>query len=162
VQLTGTKWLSGTDASRSLLHNINQHCTVNNLNSNTPAVSLKSHNRQKAIRTDAATRLYNTNRVQLQKDMSDWRANPLNVELKSKAITRLLTNIRDKETSDAQFAYYADRLMRILAEEALAHHPDTVGVTVQTPCGPYEGLKSPAYDQLCGSFRGAPALVSTR
>lgn len=45
----------------------------------------------------------------------DWQSNPNVIELHSAAIHRLMTLIRDKDTSPAQYAYYADRLMRYVS-----------------------------------------------
>jgi len=71
------------------------------------------------------------------------------VVLKSKAINVLLTAIRDKDADHIRFAHYGDRLLRILAEEALAHLPVTEEVKIMTPCGPHEGLRHPDYRSLC-------------
>ncbi|XP_002158556.1 uracil phosphoribosyltransferase [Hydra vulgaris] len=60
--------------------------------------------------------------------------------LKSRAIDLLLSKLRDKNTNCAEFTFYGDRLMRILAEESLAHIPAVRGGEVITPCGSLTGL----------------------
>jgi len=56
----------------------------------------------------------------------------------------LFTKIRDKDTTSAEFVFYSKRLMRLLAEEAVAHLPATP-VTVSTPTdAPYRGRLSVA------------------
>ncbi|KAJ0399675.1 hypothetical protein ATCC90586_003576 [Pythium insidiosum] len=54
--------------------------------------------------------------------------------LKHKALAPLLIKLRDQTTPHVQFKHYADRLMRILAEEGLAECAMT-SETVQTPTG---------------------------
>ncbi|KAG5187556.1 uracil phosphoribosyltransferase-domain-containing protein [Tribonema minus] len=53
---------------------------------------------------------------------------------KHSAIPHLLTPIRDVTTSSVQFAYYASRLMALLAEEAMAMLP-AQQVSITTPTG---------------------------
>jgi uracil phosphoribosyltransferase len=65
------------------------------------------------------------------------------VVVDSKAVRGLLTIMRDNNTMHLDFATAADRLMRILAEEALAEMPGVAPVTVTTPCGAYDGLRLP-------------------
>lgn len=60
----------------------------------------------------------------------------------------LFTVIRDKRTGQADFVRHSDRLLHILAEETLARLPTTHTTTVETPCGPYEGLAVPSQDRL--------------
>lgn len=69
--------------------------------------------------------------------------------LQSKAVDRLMTFIRNKDTNTADFAYYADRLMRLLAEESLAHMTSAHSEVVQTPCGPYDGWVTPSPESMC-------------
>jgi len=52
----------------------------------------------------------------------------------------LMTKVRDKKTPQLEYIKYADRVMRLLVEEGLSHLPSCKPVTVETPCGPYEGL----------------------
>lgn len=59
----------------------------------------------------------------------------------TRALIGLFTVIRDTSTSHGDFAHHADRLMRLLAEEGLAHMPDVKPKTVATPCGSYQGLQ---------------------
>merc|ERR1711990_1165281 len=67
--------------------------------------------------------------------------------LNTPAITALFTMIRDKNTDTATYQLYADRLMRILAEEGLARI--AMPTIVQTPCGPYKGLRVVPYTEMC-------------
>lgn len=60
--------------------------------------------------------------------------------LHSRAVTVLLTKLRDKNTNCKEFNFYGDRLMSILAEEALARLPTVREGTVETPCGQADGL----------------------
>jgi len=75
--------------------------------------------------------------------------NPNVKVLESAAITALFTKIRDKTTGRKEFARYSDRLLRILAEEALAFISTVKPCTVQTPCGPYKGLETQPDEDLC-------------
>ena len=47
-----------------------------------------------------------------------------------------------------QFVTAANRLTRLLIEEALSHLPATP-CTIETPCGPYEGVKLPDESSIC-------------
>jgi len=80
-----------------------------------------------------------------------WPLPPKVHVLKSLALDALFTIIRNKDTPQASFVRYGDRLMRILAEEGLARLPQAQPATVQTPCGPFQGREYgiPAQD-LCG------------
>ena len=71
------------------------------------------------------------------------------VVLDSRAIRALFTRIRDERTGRREFAECSDRLLRILAEEALVFVSTVEDVTVQTPCGPYSGLKLRPDSDLC-------------
>jgi len=70
--------------------------------------------------------------------------------------------VADKTTSSEDFVYYSKRAMRILAEDALAEFP-TTPVTIQTPCGPYEGLATLAPTNICAVsiVRSGDALLET-
>jgi len=70
------------------------------------------------------------------------------VILESKTVNALLTVLRDKKTDSELFSLTANRLLRILAEEALGEL--TVAKRVETPCGIYNGLAHPDSRQLCG------------
>merc|ERR1719382_434418 len=59
----------------------------------------------------------------------------------------LLSVVRDKATSQAQYVTYADRLMNILAEEGLARL--ATERTVTTPCGTCAGLMPSASHEIC-------------
>lgn len=65
-----------------------------------------------------------------------------NVEaLKSRAVTNLLTMMRDRTTSPHDFKLYSDRLMHLLAEEGIACLPSNK-VKVITPTGnEFDGVK---------------------
>ena len=54
----------------------------------------------------------------------------------------------DSTTSSEDFVKYSQRSIRLLAEDALAEFP-TTPITVTTPCGPCEGIKSLPADQIC-------------
>merc|ERR1712226_1233149 len=58
----------------------------------------------------------------------------------SRAVTFLLTKMRDKNLPTKEFQMLGDRLMRILGEEALARLPTVVPGKVNSPCGEVLGL----------------------
>jgi len=58
----------------------------------------------------------------------------------SRAVDYLLMKLRSKNTKGKEFMVYGDRLMRILAEEALCRLPSVVEGKVETPCGTAHGL----------------------
>lgn len=58
----------------------------------------------------------------------------------SNAVKHLFTRLRDKNTDTEKFVYYANRLMRILAEEGIAELPQ-VKKTIETPCGTFSGCE---------------------
>ena len=58
----------------------------------------------------------------------------------SKALPILFTKLRNKTTNHVDFVKYSKRVMRIVAEEALAEFP-TIEVDVETPCGPCKGIQ---------------------
>lgn len=60
--------------------------------------------------------------------------------INSRSVQFLLTKLRNKETDCRNFVFYGDRLMRILAEEALARLPTIAEGKVCTPCGTASGL----------------------
>ena len=71
------------------------------------------------------------------------------IVLKETPLTSYLNvMMRDKNASRAQFVTYSNRLVRLLIEEAMALLPSTP-VTIETPCGPYEGCKLPDEDRIC-------------
>ena len=59
--------------------------------------------------------------------------------MKSRAVTYLLTKLRQKDLETDQFQIIGDRLMRLLGEEALARLPTVVEGEVETPCGVAKG-----------------------
>ena len=63
-------------------------------------------------------------------------------------VRALHTAIRAKDASRHTFVTKSDRLVRLLAEEALALLP-AQPLTVETPCGPYEGVALPDGPALC-------------
>lgn len=70
--------------------------------------------------------------------------------LNSKAVEFLLTKLRNRKTNCKDFNFYGDRLMRILAEEALARLPNVKEGEVLTPCGTAAGLVDDAEEfKLC-------------
>lgn len=67
---------------------------------------------------------------------------------KTNELKALLTIIRDKNTSRAEWIFYADRVIRLLVEEGLNHLPFTPK-TVITPTGhKYEGVAFQG--KICG------------
>jgi len=67
------------------------------------------------------------------------------IVLQSKALVPLFTKIRDRDTSSKDFVTYSKRIMRLLAEEAIAYLPGdgTTPYTVMTPTNvPYVGQLS--------------------
>jgi len=69
--------------------------------------------------------------------------------LRETQLTRALhTAIRDKAASRRTFVQQSDRLVHLLIEEALGLLPAEPCV-VETPCGPYEGVRLPADADLC-------------
>jgi len=72
------------------------------------------------------------------------------IVLKTPAITHLMTILRNKDTKPKEFAFYSDRVMRILMEEGLALMNGVKTKTVETPCGTYTGIEIPPYDTMCG------------
>lgn len=73
---------------------------------------------------------------------------PNAIVLQSRALRMLFTRVRATETPCAEFVYTSNRLMGVLAEEALAHLPMTKEVQVETPCGVYNGLQPPKSSEL--------------
>ena len=69
--------------------------------------------------------------------------------LKDTPLTRSLqTLMRDKTAPRSQFVIASNRLTHLLIEEAMALLPSKA-VLVETPCGPYEGMRLPAESSLC-------------
>ena len=69
--------------------------------------------------------------------------------LNTRATSLLLTKLRDRDTNAKDFMIYGDRLMRILAEEALASLPNIEYGEVSTPCGKAVGLVKTRSEKLC-------------
>ncbi len=71
--------------------------------------------------------------------------------------------MRDVKTSSQEFAFFARRAQRILAEEAIAELPSEQH-NIQTPCGPYSGVRmSSSVDNICAIsiIRSGDALVES-
>jgi len=60
----------------------------------------------------------------------------------------LNTRMRDKNATRQQFVSASNRLVRILIDEALGLFPATP-VTIETPCGPYQGCTLPDESSIC-------------
>lgn len=69
--------------------------------------------------------------------------------INTRAVSLLLTKLRNKETNAKDFMIYGDRLMRILAEEALASLPNIDYGEVSTPCGKATGLIKTREEKVC-------------
>merc|ERR1711936_615142 len=69
--------------------------------------------------------------------------------INSRAVNFLLTKLRCKETSGRDFMVYGDRLMRLLAEEALCRLPSIKDGEVITPCGVAQGLVEKRKMDIC-------------
>ena len=83
-----------------------------------------------------------------QSDLSDAVMSNLIVLKETPLTSYLNVMMRDKNASRAQFVTYSNRLVRLLIEEAMALLPSTP-VTIETPCGSYEGCKLPDEDRIC-------------
>lgn len=68
--------------------------------------------------------------------------------LDSACLKHLFTTMRASSSSYTEFGRSARRLMTVLAEEAIARLPSTP-VTVETPCGKYEGMTLPRGSDVC-------------
>eukprot|EP00301_Raphidiophrys_heterophryoidea_P012497 c19070_g1_i1.p1 GENE.c19070_g1_i1~~c19070_g1_i1.p1 ORF type:complete len:236 (+),score=48.64 c19070_g1_i1:57-710(+) len=68
--------------------------------------------------------------------------------LNHRSTLALLSVIRNKNTSCPEFRRYADRLHRLLAEEALTYLP-CQAVVLESPCGEYEGVQGPPVEKIC-------------
>ena len=64
------------------------------------------------------------------------------------ACTHRIDDFVPSRVGHVQFVTISNRLTRLLIEEALCLLPATP-VTVETPCGPYDGVKLPAEDRIC-------------
>ena len=74
---------------------------------------------------------------------------PFVTVLRETALTRALQTIfRNKLATRQQFVDKSDRFVRLLIEEAIGLLP-AKPVTVETPCGPYEGVELPAEETIC-------------
>lgn len=93
--------------------------------------------------TDAAT-------IENLQTQGLWPLPPKVHVLQSLALDALFTVIRDKNTPQARFVRYSDRIMRILAEEGLARLPQAGPATIQTPCAAYQGREYGIdFEDLC-------------
>eukprot|EP00978_Attheya_sp_CCMP212_P022886 scaffold69049_cov61-Attheya_sp.AAC.1 len=67
----------------------------------------------------------------------------------SKAFKGLFTKMRDVKTTPEDFAFYAKRAMRLLAEDAIAELQTSL-ITIQTPCvDQFEGTAVVDKNQIC-------------
>jgi len=73
--------------------------------------------------------------------------NPRAEVLTGKAVTMLLSMVRDQDANQRTFVAGADRLMNILAEEGIARLAQASRVV--TPCGECNGLAHPETDKIC-------------
>ena len=73
--------------------------------------------------------------------MATTEHHPRCTVMQSRAVTFLLTKLRQKDLDTAEFQIIGDRLMRLLGEEALARLPTVVEGEVDTPCGVAQGKK---------------------
>uniref|UniRef100_A0A7S3B3F8 uracil phosphoribosyltransferase n=1 Tax=Haptolina ericina TaxID=156174 RepID=A0A7S3B3F8_9EUKA len=83
------------------------------------------------------------------------------IVLRDTPLTRALhTKIRDQFSSRHTFVTCSDRLVQMLLEEACALLP-TEEVTVDTPCGPFQGVRLPEEESLCAVsiMRGADCML---
>jgi len=80
----------------------------------------------------------------------------------SKAYKALFTKMRDVRTKSEDFVPYSKRAMRLLAEDALAEFPSQK-ITIQTPCGPCEGVKTLDPSEMCAVsiVRSGDALLES-
>jgi uracil phosphoribosyltransferase len=84
-------------------------------------------------------------KLRLQQLSSEFQ----NVEvIDTPAVRYLFTVIRNKDTENPKYVRFADRLMTLLAEEGLARI-GVNNVTIQTPCGDYDGLQGPDPADMC-------------
>ena len=72
----------------------------------------------------------------------------------SPAVNVLFATIRDKATGAASYIKHSDRLMRLIAEEGLAHlaihHGSKAAEDVETPCGTYRAFRPLDPTSVCG------------
>ena len=75
-------------------------------------------------------------------------------------VQALFTEMRDKTCSRERFVATSNRLVRLIIEESMALLPSKP-VTVQTPCGPYEGVRLPEERSICAVsiLRGADCML---
>uniref|UniRef100_A0A7S2LGL4 uracil phosphoribosyltransferase n=1 Tax=Leptocylindrus danicus TaxID=163516 RepID=A0A7S2LGL4_9STRA len=67
----------------------------------------------------------------------------------SKAYDALFTKMRDVKTKPSEFEFFAKRVMRILAEDAIAQLPHKT-IKITTPCSPnIEGKELMSVDNIC-------------
>lgn len=72
--------------------------------------------------------------------MTDLKSDPNLRVCNSPALPHLFSKLRCKKSDTATFVYYANRLMRILAEEGISELP-AVNKDIETPCGIYNGTE---------------------
>jgi len=69
--------------------------------------------------------------------------------LSSPGISMLMSTIRDKRTTQADYVRSVDRLMAILAEEGIARLPCVKPQVIETPCGTWSGVSTPDPHTIC-------------
>ncbi|TRY67566.1 hypothetical protein TCAL_02306 [Tigriopus californicus] len=69
--------------------------------------------------------------------------------IQSRSVQYLLMKVRNKNTKGRDYVIYADRLMRILAEEAICRLPHVLDAEIETPCGTVTGPIDVEKDKLC-------------
>jgi uracil phosphoribosyltransferase len=65
----------------------------------------------------------------------------------SRAYPRLISKLRNVSTTSEEFMCCANRVLRLLAEDALAEFP-TRNVVIQTPCGSFQGVQSALLEKI--------------
>jgi len=79
-----------------------------------------------------------------------WAPNDNVTVIKSRPVQYLLMKLRDRNTVGREFMVYADRLMRLLAEEALCRLPSIAeDGEVETPVGTARGLVEMKRKKIC-------------
>lgn len=80
-----------------------------------------------------------------------WNVNIDNITVLDKlnCVKLLSSKLRDKQTESKEFMIHADRLMTVLAEEALAMVPGIANKDIETPTGIFQGLEMSENPNLC-------------
>lgn len=85
------------------------------------------------------------------------------VLVESAAVRSLLSVVRDKRSDHAAFERASRRLLTLLSEEALAQLPSVEAITVESPCGIYDGLSRPQVESIVAVsiLRAGDALLES-